>query len=186
MKRIKLTVLTLSLITWSLCSCKKKSGVEKSGQKFDIVIDKIPLNISTLVITGPRENIATMKHRLNIDSLVKSINSKYSTANLRSITLRSCKISIEDETVSNSLGNFSLLKIESLSADNKLFEVATANDIKDTLVYSVTLLKSSSQELGNFFIKDSISFQLSGTLRKALSKNMNANAQIIYDVNLSE
>jgi hypothetical protein len=186
MKRIKLSVLVLSLTTLSISACKKKNSVEKSGRKLDLVIDKIPVSISTLAITGPRENIATIKHRLNIDSLVKSINSNYTKTNLRSITLRSCTISIEDETVANSLGNFSLLNMKSLSADNKLFDIAVANDIKDTAVFSVTLLKSSSQELANFFIKDSISYQLSGTLRKALSKNMNVDAQIIYDINISE
>lgn len=168
---------------WGAC---KKEGVSSSVRKFDMSIDKIPVTIPVSAATGSMATITTFQHRLNLDSLVRSIRSTYTRANLKSLTLRSCVMTIKDETIANSLGNFSMLQADCVAPDNRLYPLASVVAIKDTVLFSVTLTKGVSQELGSMFPKDTITYVLSGNLRKALTANLTADARLIYDVTVSE
>lgn len=186
MKKSTVALLSLSVLLINFAACKKKSSTVKSERKFDFVLDKIPVEVPAMAITGQKDNFVSFKHRLNLDSLVKTINTNYTKANLTSLTLRSCTISTTNETVSNSLGNFSILNLEAIALDKKITSLAIAKDIKDTVVYTITLNKNSTTELASFFNKDTISYQFSGNLRKAINKTLSTDAQLIYDVSVSE
>lgn len=182
MTKFTLSILSLTILAASLTACKKKSGIEKSVRKFDLTIEKVPY----VVLPTAATSTTILKHKLNIDSLVKSVNGNYTRKNLSSLTLRSCRLTIVDETLANSLGNFSKINIGSISTDSKITSIGILSDIKDTAVFTVTVPKNTSPELVAFFNNDTISYHISGNLRKAITDTLIGDAQFIYDITVSE
>lgn len=180
-------ILAIAAIASVQTGCKKDSG--KNSHQFDLVSDKMPVNIPASADTGSNQTISLLRHRLDLDSLVKSVNSSYTVGgNLKSLTLYFTELVTEDEHINNSLGNFSLISLEHVSDNGQATVLATTAGslIRDTLIYAMRIPGSASLEIAGLFRNDTLNCRLSGKLRKALSYKLTADAQIHYKATVSE
>jgi hypothetical protein len=176
----------LMIIAAALCSlllsqisCKRKDNADR---KTEIVYSKIPVEIPIQSKTGENMNLSNFRHKLNIDSVLKSINLNPQNNTVASISFLSCKLYLPDDDINNSLSNFSSMNIGTFkNADNKNYLYGGLSDIADTQTFSLFI--PQNKNVKNLITEnDTVSYRLEAQVRKATTRALNCEAELSYEL----
>ena len=170
----------LTLLTIVNTSCKKLKNAAKIN--IELSYANIDFTIPTITAAGPATLMAKDVY-LNVDSLIKANNGALSAGNIKSVTVKSCVITMIDGDANN---NFSAL--QSAKADFKsnvnsnwytIAEITNNPDVED---YEIEIPVNSSINLKDYFNATTFSYTIYGEARKATTHPIQCKATIKYNL----
>lgn len=166
-------------------SCNK-DDVNDTEKKV-VLTSNLSLQIPVIMKIGETGNLTSFMSRFNMDSLVKSVDSKFDTLDIRSVKLKSCQLILDIDTTVDNFRNFHTCTIGiSTNKIPSLTRIASATDIADTTdIYSLNIPRTYDVELNNIFMADTVYYRVYGNLRRTSSKPLGCKAIISYDVTLA-
>lgn len=172
------SVIFLSVFTVSLFSCNKikelaKINIELSSADIEFTIPKINA-------TGPA-TLADKNVYLNVDSIIKANNAELGAKYIKSVTLKSCTITMVDGDANNNFSALESCKVDFSSNINgskvKLAEITNNPDVES---YELTFPLGGTVNLKDYFNATTFSYNITGSARKTTSKDINCKATIRY------
>jgi len=165
-------------------SCNK--GKTNSTQKTEqIVTGNLSFDVPVFVKNGEYDSVTSFNFMINMDSFVKSFDSKYNVENIQNVQLRSCILSVQNGDVNNNVRNFHITNIGITSGTNGYIKrIASATDIPDTAAYFVNLAPLYEHNLASYFRADSINYRFYANVRRSTSIPLNCKATLSYDMTL--
>lgn len=178
------TALICSFLFASSCNKGQANNTESTQQ---LITGNLSFDLPVFVKNGEYDSITAFMYKVNMDSFVKSFNSKYDTSSIRSVQLRSCILTMTNGDVTNNFRNFHTTNIGITSGTNgHIYRIAAATDIQDTAAYFLNVPKSYEPNLATYFKSDSICYRFYGNIRRATTLPINCRATLTYDMVLSK
>jgi hypothetical protein len=176
------TALVGGLFVAGSCNKGKTNGTKKTEQ---IITGNLSFDLPVFMKNGQYDSITSFSFMINMDSFVKSFDSKYNVSNIQNVQLRSCILSVENGDVSNNIRNFHMTNIGITSGTNGYINrIATATDIPDTNAYFVSMTPLYEHNLASYFQADSICYRFYANLRRTTTVPLNCKATLSYDMTL--
>ena len=187
MKKNKCSFFILAAIgcVAGLSSCNK--GLFNNTEKeTDFIVNDVPFSIPVLTKTGQSDSITAFHYKVNMDSLVKKLDGKFDTTDLKSALLTNCELFLDNHTAAD---NFSSLHtctigIETAKLPN-LTRLSTKTDIVDTPAYYLKMQDQYTQNYNNQYMADSVNYIIYGNIRKITSLPMTGKARLTFHMKLS-
>jgi hypothetical protein len=174
--------ISISLISLQACNKGTSNETEK---KVSLINDQMNFSIPVILGSGDNDSITSFYYKMNMDSFVKSYDSKYDTSSIRSVKLQSCNLILSNGDTLNNFRNFHTTNIGITSGTNKnIFRIAAFTDIVDTNAYVISIPTSYDPNLASYFKSDSVRYRLYGNARKMTTKAINCTANISFEVKL--
>ena len=164
------------------CNKGKTNSTQKTQQ---IITGDLSFDLPMFVKNGPYDSITSFNFIINMDSFVKSFDSKYDVSHIQNVQLRSCILSFKNGDDNNNFRNFHMTNIGITSGTNGYIKrIAAATDIPDTTAYFVNMAPLYELNLASYFRADSICYQFYANLRRATTYPLNCKATLSYDMTL--
>lgn len=164
------------------CNKGKTNSTRKTEQ---IVTGNLSFDVPVFTTNGAYDSITNFNFMINMDSFVKSFDSKYNVSHIQNVQLRSCILTLENGDINNNIRNFHMTNIGITSGTNgSIKRIATATDIPDTNAYFVSMAPLYEHNLASYFRADSISYRFYANIRRKTSFPLNCKATLSYDMTL--
>lgn len=169
-----------------LPSCNK--GTTNNTEKtMALTNGNLSFEIPVFSANGEFDSITAFNYKINMDSFVKSFDSKYDTSSIRMVQLRSCSLTMTDGNAGSNFQNFHTVNMGVTSGTNKkIYRLAAAINIVDTPAYFLDVPKTYNANLASYFKADSICYRLYGNIRRTSAGPVNCKAIFTYDIILSK
>ncbi len=175
------TALIGSIFGTSSCN---KGQTNTTGVKQELITGDMSFVVPMQLI-GENDSMVAFYYKINMDSFVKSFDSKYDTASIRKVQFISCTLTNSDFDVNNNFRNFHTANIGITSATNhRILRIAAAMNIQDTAAYFLNVPNSYNPDLSTYFKADSICYRLYGNMRKGTTIPLNCKATLKYEMTL--
>ncbi len=176
----KLLWLALASLTIFTSSCDKV----KDALKTNVSISPSDVNATIPIISNTTENQTIGEFNLNLDlgALIKEQVGSMGIKNLKSVKIKSFKITLTDANDANNFANME--KIEgrlSASGQAEIVVVSVLNN-PDTYASSLTIPSSGDIELKNLVTGTQVKYSLKGKLRRATTKTLAAKITAQYNL----
>jgi len=141
----------------------------------------ITFTIPVLEQTGDA-TLGASQVRLNIDSIIKSKDSRVGAKNIKSVTITRCTITMLDGDTANNFSALESCRVQ-LSSDVKpdVVTIAEITDNPDAEAYTLEIPVTNT-ELTGYFNSTYFNYTVSGKARKTTSKPLQCQATVSYDI----
>jgi len=179
MKKVILliTIIWSSITVSSLQSCNKLTDTLQVDVPYQLsdsfIIPQLPVAGDT-TFTLPTVHI-------NIDSLIKTVNSSLGASNIKSVKIDSCIMTmVNNNTETDHFGSFSALSVGLITSGSST-TIASVSNNPDVAVYTLNLSVTGVDLKNNFSSNDFI-YQISVTTRRATSTALNLTVRFKFDI----
>lgn len=167
-------------------SCNKDKGNYNKTESVQELNASLSFTVPLIPAAGEYDSLRGFNFIINMDSFVKSFDSKYTLESIQAVRLKSCIISSNTMDVNSNFRNFHMANISIASASNpSQLRIAVANDIVDTAAYSLALPKWYNPNLASYFKCDSICYRFYGNARRGTTLPLDCQATIQYEMVLA-
>jgi len=153
------------------------------GVGINIGMQSATADFTIPVITSTNDtSFVAFNTYLNVDSIIRA-NSSFSANNIKAAKLTSVTVQVNDGDAVNNFGALQSYKV-TFSSNNKpdMIVVAQNDNNPDDGATQVSLPVNTSQELKDYFKASMFSYNISGKMRRATTKELNCHAVIKYNV----
>jgi hypothetical protein len=174
-----LTIAVVLLIVGTLQSCSKLAS---KLLNFNLSMQTETINVD-VPPTGGSISVGPMTTNYNVDSFVRaSTAGQLGAANISSVKLTSCVITINNPSIANNFGNFESCSASFYSnTDTNPYTVNIANNPNS---YATTLnLPVDQTELASY-IGNQFTYSLAGKLRRPTTTTLHCTVTFTYSVNV--
>jgi len=187
MKKNKCSFFILAAIgcVVGMSSCNK--GLFNDTEKeTDFIVNDVPFSIPVLTKTGESDSITAFHYKVNMDSLVKKLDGKFDTTDLRSAMLTNCELFLDDPAAADNFSSLHTCTIGIKTAKlPNINRMATKTDIVDTPAYYLKLQDQYTQNYYSQYMADSVNYIIYGNIRKTTTKAMSGKARLTLHMKLS-
>jgi hypothetical protein len=153
----------------------------------DLVNVNIPLQTADVnFIIQPQaagtQTLAGFAVAINIDSLLKAENSSLGISNIKKVKITGCKLVLLNSTANDHFGAFSALEVSLASNTNTNFKSIAAISSNPDAVAATLNIPVSDTDLKDYFNSTSLSYIISGTVRRATTTTLNCKATLSFDI----
>lgn len=174
------SLLIIAIISIQFFSCDKI----KDAAKINIALssEDVEFTIPIISATGAT-TLAAQDVYLNVDSIIKTSNTKLSAKNIRSVTIKSFDITMIDGDATNNFSALESFKIDFKSNVNtNLNTLAEITNNPDIDAQTLSVPVNSSINLKDYFNATTFTYELSGNARKTTSHPIQCKATITYNL----
>jgi hypothetical protein len=187
MKKIKCSFFLLVAAGFivSISSCKK--GLFNDTEKeTDFIVNDVPFSIPALKRTGEFDSITSFYYKVNMDSLVKTLDGKFDTLDLQSAYLTSCELSLTDKTTPDNFRNLHTCTIGMETAKLPFISrLARKTDIVDTPAYYLHVPDAYNPNMNHQLMADSVRYIIYGNIRDTFDAPVTGTAKLVFHLKLS-
>lgn len=189
---MKKNILSISFLTLAFCgslvllvACNK-GKINTTEQKHQLITGNLNFDISVLPTNGEYDSIIAFDYLINMDSFVKSFDSKYDTGSITNVSLDACSLMLNDKTTVDNFRNFHTVSIGITSGTNGyIHRMAAFNDIVDTAAYELKIPTLYEPNLASYMRADSIHYLIYGNVRRPTGEAITGKATMQYTMTLS-
>ncbi len=173
-------VILMTCITIINSSCNKI----KDAVKANITLTSADVEFTIPQITSiGAVTIGSSNVYLNVDSIIKATNSKLSASYIKSVTVKSCSITMLDGDVNNNFSALENCKFDfSSNVNATLYTIAEITGNPDVESYTLDIPVNSTVNLKDYFGATTFTYNAAGTARKTTSKAIQCKATIKYSL----
>lgn len=180
-KSLKVTAafLFVGLASFSTMSCNKI----KDAIKVNVPVTmSVPITIPAVAATGSTTS-QTMVVKANIDSIINASNSKLSAENIKSVSIKSLNITINEDSHFDQ-DNFTAVAnlTEHFYSDGNPTKIELAQISNPTDPYSIDIPVSTPGDLKGYFNDQTFYFQTDLKMKRATTHEINAVAKVTFTV----
>jgi hypothetical protein len=168
-----------------LCSCGKIS----ESIRRDLILTGEPTSFNIPIITDTIGSIkfAEFKASTNMDNLIQTQTSDFTTANISSIRISQINFKLSDTSKVNNLSNFFSLGTRIIKDGRDTLTLASKGDISETISIEINLpIVNSTTDLKPYLSGANSSYIINGSLKHATSKVLKATMTPVYTVTLEK
>jgi hypothetical protein len=187
MKKNKISIfIAIAAIGFALMIQACNKNVNATEKTVAFTNSNVSFQVPIILRTSEYDSLTSFNFLINMDSFVKTIDSKFDTSNIQSVKFSSCVLTLDKNTTPDNFANFHTCSIGLTSGKVfNLVKIATATDISDTSAYFLNMPKSYDWELKNYFRSDSLHYTIFGNTSKLSTDSLACKATIIYSMTLS-
>jgi hypothetical protein len=164
------------LITFS--SCKKIK--EATQRDIQITPTAITFTIPIITSTAAGTSFGTYNESLDLDALIKTYASEFGEDNVKNIKISSVTLELLNQDADNNVQNFESINVALQTGSGAPVTIAAAASIPNTSAPSITVPVSGTTDLKSYLGATSFSYAVTGKLRKATTKVLNAKLTAQY------
>lgn len=186
MKKNKIFIAAVAIgLAWMIQACSK-GNTNSTERTVAFTSSNMSFEVPVILKTSEYDSLTSFNFLINMDSFVKSVDSKFDTSNIQSVKLNSCVFTLDNNTTPDNFANFHTFSVGLTSGKvASLVKIATATDIPDTAAYFLNVPKSYDWELKHYFRSDSLHYTIFGNTSKLSGDSLACKATINYTMILS-
>ena len=173
-------IFIISILMLALSACNKVN---------DAINVNVPLQMAEVDFTIPpmgvgEHDLATSTVYVHVDSILKAFNASAAVNNIKSVKIKSCTISLLDDTVHPDDNFTSLTSFNVAMSSNNKTDWSTVAILENTVIdpYFVNLPVDDKLELKDYFKGTTFLFRMHGKLKKAFLNDVKCRANIKFDI----
>lgn len=167
-------------------SCNK-DRFNDTERETEFVIESVPFSIPATIKPGESDSIAAFYFKVNMDSFVKKVDGRFDTTDIRTASLNSCVLTLDDNSTADNFSNLHTCTIGMTTARiPRIVRIATKTDIVDTPAYVLNIPNPYRPELRELMMADSVHYCIYGNIRKSATAPITGRARLVFYLKLSK
>ena len=185
--RTKINILLISslIIAAAFISCNNiKESIERD---LFITPDSISFTIPKITSTASGTLLGDLNTKnLNLDSLINNNAPRFGLKNVKNIRIKEFNLVLLDADSSNNIQNIENIIVKIQASGQTAQSIATANPSSGTVTNRLNVpITSGSSDMKSFLTSSLFTYNITGKLRTATTRELKARVKVTYTVTVS-
>lgn len=159
-------------------SCKKIK--EATQRDVDVTPTAVTFTIPIIASTAAGTTFGEYNESLDLNALIKANASEFGEDNIKNIKITAVTLDLTDSNDDNNIQNFESIDVKLQTGSGTPITIAAQTSIPNTKAQSLTVPVSGTTDLKSYLGAASFKYSLTGKLRKATTKTLQAKLTAKY------